>query len=232
MVSERIFDLQLAPAPIYNMQDIGLNIFSGILANLYSRLRRHPSYTVDKLNRCIACSKKLSRKKCRTQHLDPEKGSPASSPESSEVNGSAFIPKRHENRVGYGLASAAMLPAILLVLTHVHLAGLPPSPGPLARWLDWTDRPTKYSVQVPSGLASGGSLIAGVTSADWIVSDEVGETAIEDISAASGIAFNVMASTVQVAVSISIGLALSALIVYPMEWRRKKQPRKIGVSSL
>lgn len=88
-----------------------------------------------------------------------------------------------------------------------------------------------HSVQVPGGIAASGSLLAGVTSADWIVSDEVGETAFEDVTAAANVALNVTLAVVQVSVSIAVGLSLSALIVYPMEWRRR-QPRKTGVSSL
>lgn len=86
------------------------------------------------------------------------------------------------------------------------------------------------SVQVPSGIAVGGSLVSGVTSADWIVSDEVGESAIVDISAAAGVALNVTISVIQVAISIAVELSLAALIVYPLEWKKKQ--RKTDVSSL
>lgn len=85
------------------------------------------------------------------------------------------------------------------------------------------------SVQVPSGIAVGGSLISGVTSADWILSDDVGETDIEDLNAASGIALTVTVAVIQVAISISMGLSLGAFLVYPMEWTRK---RKTGLSAL
>lgn len=94
-------------------------------------------------------------------------------------------------------------------------------------WVANAGVPT-YSVQVPSGLAVGGSLLSGVTSADWIVSDDVGETAFEDINAASGVAFNVTISVVQVAISVSVGLSLAALIVYPFEWKKQ---RKTGFNS-
>lgn len=89
-------------------------------------------------------------------------------------------------RVGYGLAAAAMLPAIF--------------------------------VQVPSGLASGGSLVAGVTSANAITGNKTAEsTSGTDISSN---AFTVLESVIQVAISISVGLSLAALLVYPFGKRR------------
>lgn len=89
-------------------------------------------------------------------------------------------------RIGYGLAAAAMLPAIF--------------------------------VQVPSGLASGGSLVAGVTSANAITGNKTAEsTSGSDISSS---AFTVLESVIQVAISISVGLSLAALLVYPFGKRR------------
>lgn len=61
------------------------------------------------------------------------------------------------------------------------------------------------------------------------MSEEVGQTALEDISAASGVAFNVTISVIQVAISISVGLSLASLIVYPLEWTKQLQ---IGYSAL
>lgn len=89
-------------------------------------------------------------------------------------------------RVGYGLAAAAMLPAIF--------------------------------VQVPSGIASGGSLVAGVNSANAITGNKSAESSTgSDISSS---AFTVLESVIQVAISISVGLSLAALIVYPLGKRR------------
>lgn len=89
-------------------------------------------------------------------------------------------------RIGYGLAAAAMLPAIF--------------------------------VQVPSGLASGGSLVAGVTSANAITGNKTAEsTSGSDISSS---AFTVLESVIQVAISISVGLSLAALLIYPFGKRR------------
>lgn len=89
-------------------------------------------------------------------------------------------------RVGYGLAAAAMLPAIF--------------------------------VQVPSGLASGGSLVAGIISANAITGNKTAEASgTSDLSTG---AFSVLGSVIQVAISISVGLSLAALLVYPFGKRR------------
>lgn len=90
-------------------------------------------------------------------------------------------------RVGYGLAAAAMLPAIF--------------------------------VQVPSGLASGGSLVAGVISANAITGNKTAEASSTSSDISSG-AFSVLGSVIQVAISISVGLSLAALLVYPFGKRR------------
>ncbi|KAK3192366.1 hypothetical protein K4F52_001579 [Lecanicillium sp. MT-2017a] len=98
--------------------------------------------------------------------------------------------KKKRRSVGYSLAAAAMLPAIF--------------------------------VQVPSGLAAGGSLLAGITSANQITSN--GTKVVADgpktMGNLDGTAFNVLFLVVQVAISISVGLFMSALIVYPLGKRR------------
>jgi uncharacterized membrane protein YjjP (DUF1212 family) len=96
-------------------------------------------------------------------------------------------------RVGYGMAAAAMLPAIF--------------------------------VQVPSGLAVSGSLVSGITSADQIVSNATGTTVVSsgsDTSSLNTSAFNVGYSVIQVAIGITVGLFLSALIVYPFGKKRSR----------
>lgn len=107
---------------------------------------------------------------------------------------------RHARRIGYGLAAAAMLPAIF--------------------------------VQVPSGLAASGSLLSGVTSADQItrnetilsngtvVSGTLSTTTLTESGDLNNSAFNVLFSVIQVAINISVGLSLSALLVYPFGKRR------------
>ncbi|KAI9158154.1 hypothetical protein HJFPF1_06144 [Paramyrothecium foliicola] len=73
-------------------------------------------------------------------------------------------------------------------------------------------------VQVPSGIAAGGSLLAGVTSADKITNSTIANA--NNIGRLDGTAFNVLFSVIQVAVGISVGLFMSALIVYPLGKRR------------
>ncbi|CEI68403.1 Uncharacterized UPF0442 protein C7D4.12c [Fusarium venenatum] len=76
-------------------------------------------------------------------------------------------------------------------------------------------------VQVPSGLAAGGSLLAGVAMADEITKN--GTKVASDINTMGnleGTAFNVLFKVIQVAIGISVGLFMSALIVYPLGKRR------------
>jgi uncharacterized membrane protein YjjP (DUF1212 family) len=73
-------------------------------------------------------------------------------------------------------------------------------------------------VQVPSGIAAGGSLLAGITSADQITNSTVANAG--NLGKLDGTAFNVLFSVVQVAIGISVGLFMSALIVYPLGKRR------------
>lgn len=78
-------------------------------------------------------------------------------------------------------------------------------------------------------MAVGGSLLAGVKSADWIISEEVGESSVEDLTASTGIAMNVTTQVIQVAISISVGLSITALLVnLPLDHLRK---RKAGISA-
>ncbi|OBT54399.1 hypothetical protein VE04_10327 [Pseudogymnoascus sp. 24MN13] len=128
------------------------------------------------------------------------------------------------SRLRHGVAAAALLPAIF--------------------------------VQVPSGLAASGSLLAGLTSADGITNttnktipvskflqllpadyraangDGGGKTTIsfligtgsalvgQEKTELNSIVFNVGYSMIQVAIGITVGLFLSALIVYPFGKRR------------
>ena len=89
-------------------------------------------------------------------------------------------------------------------------------------------------VQVPSGLAASGSLVSGVTSANQITHSKVngtlanGTTTVTNGTQAGGVGgvdinstvFNVGYSMIQVAIGITVGLFLSALVVYPMGKRR------------
>ncbi len=102
------------------------------------------------------------------------------------------------SRLRHGLAAAALLPAIY--------------------------------VQVPSGLAASGSLVSGITSANQITRQNVngtvanGTTTISSATSQStdvnSMIFNVGYSMIQVAIGITVGLFLSALVVYPFGKRR------------
>ncbi|KAG8424538.1 hypothetical protein J3458_001319 [Metarhizium acridum] len=114
-------------------------------------------------------------------------------PSMSDPESSAASQKkqwRQPRKVGYSLAAAAMLPAIF--------------------------------VQVPSGLAAGGSLLAGITSANQLTGNSTStvDTSAKTIGNLDGTAFNVLFSVIQVAIGISVGLFMSALIVYPLGKRR------------
>lgn len=99
------------------------------------------------------------------------------------------------SRVQHGVAAAALLPAIF--------------------------------VQVPSGLAASGSLVSGVTSANQITNSTGGDgiTMVSNGTQAASasvnsMVFNVGYSMIQVAIGITVGLFLSALVVYPLGKRR------------
>ena len=87
-------------------------------------------------------------------------------------------------------------------------------------------------VQVPSGLAASGSLVSGVRSANEILNITNGagagagagvKTTLSsgtDSSSVNSVVFNVGYSVIQVAIGITVGLFLSALLVYPLGKRR------------
>lgn len=93
-------------------------------------------------------------------------------------------------------------------------------------------------MQVPSGLAASGSLVSGVTSANQITNQTMvvngtrvpsnatgaGTTTVSNVTSGyadvNGMVFNVGYSMIQVAIGITVGLFLSALVVYPMGKRR------------
>lgn len=81
-------------------------------------------------------------------------------------------------------------------------------------------------VQVPSGLSVQGSLVSGLTSADQIVRNSTGNATtissadVGSSSTINSIALDVGFSVVQIAIGITVGLFLAALIVYPLGKRR------------
>jgi len=198
----------------------------GVLANLYSRLGRYvKNYMLDVWEGQIEPRMQRLLKKRRPYYFNESSEDIAKGVnESSEGEFAQTRTKENEDdddddedpelglgkeakrpitarvrQIGFGLAAAAMLPAIF--------------------------------VQVPSGLAVSGSLLSGVTEADQIVRNETalanGTSVMTTLSERgtggtnlNNTAFNVLFSVIQVAISVSVGLSLSALIVYPFGKRR------------
>jgi uncharacterized membrane protein YjjB (DUF3815 family) len=72
-------------------------------------------------------------------------------------------------------------------------------------------------VQVPSGLAASGSLISGIDSANSLTTNT---TTSSTTSGLDTTLFSVGFSMIQVSIGITVGLFLSALVVYPFGKRR------------
>ncbi|KAI1121684.1 hypothetical protein F5Y10DRAFT_96325 [Nemania abortiva] len=97
------------------------------------------------------------------------------------------------SRLKHGVAAAALLPAIF--------------------------------VQVPSGLAATGSLLSGLNAANQINNnsqpvDGTPSVPVDGSSNVSDVLYNVAGSMIQIAIGITLGLFLSALIIYPLGKRR------------
>ncbi|KAF1832835.1 DUF1212-domain-containing protein [Decorospora gaudefroyi] len=177
----------------------------GIAANAHARFGRHiENWGLDLYeNRMRPHLVKLRKRWQRRRH-GPLHGVPkierseydpthnGSRPTSRASSISDFTP--HTRKIGYGLAAAAMLPAIF--------------------------------VQVPSGLSVQGSLVSGLTSADQIVRNSTGNATtlstadVGTSTSLNSIALDVGFSVVQIAIGITVGLFLAALIVYPLGKRR------------
>lgn len=167
----------------------------GVLANLYSRVGgRVENACLDFLEAKVLPIWSGTRK--RIFGWQDRKSAPTTVEEGKsaepELSG-GFVPKAR--RVGYSLAAAAMLPAIF--------------------------------VQVPSGLAVGGSLVSGVASANQITGHAMngsevmsGPAIAAHYGALNSVVFNVAYSVIQVAIGITVGLFLSAIVVYPVGKRR------------
>ncbi len=184
----------------------------GVLANLYSRVGRYvQNYILDVWERHIQPRfHRLTRRGKAKRGFYYDSPTAALSADSVQKDLEMGMSRESETtpilkrarQIGYGLAAAAMLPGIF--------------------------------VQVPSGLAVGGSLLSGVTNADQITRNETllsngtvingtfSSTTTTSSTAAdlNSTAFNVLFSVIQVAIGISVGLSLSALIVYPFGKRR------------
>ena len=74
--------------------------------------------------------------------------------------------------------------------------------------------------QVPGGLASSGSLVAGVVSANQISGNSGASAQNGSSNGPDGTIFTVGYSMVQVAIGLSVGLYLSAFVVYPYGKRK------------
>ncbi|KAI5309591.1 hypothetical protein KEM55_002875 [Ascosphaera atra] len=100
------------------------------------------------------------------------------------------------SRLAHGVAAAAILPAIF--------------------------------VQVPSGLAATGSLLSGITIADELTHNHTGTDStgmtFGEFSGSSrvygNVVFDLSYGMIQVAIGITVGLFLAALVVYPFGKRR------------
>ncbi|KAI9823711.1 MAG: hypothetical protein M1832_002268 [Thelocarpon impressellum] len=103
------------------------------------------------------------------------------------------------SRVQHGVAAAAIFPAIFVL--------------------------------VPSSLAASGSLVSGIMSADQLTNgtdafnvtgsgNATTVTGGNDPSQLNTVVFNVGASMIQIAIGITVGLFLSAVLVYPLGKRR------------
>jgi uncharacterized membrane protein YjjP (DUF1212 family) len=166
----------------------------GILANLYARLGQRVDNSFMKLWKAWGpklCSLYL---RARTKVRDvenPTHRNKSYTNDSGNGNEEKEAKPGYKEKVGYGMAAAAMLPAIF--------------------------------VQVPSGLAVSGSLVAGITSANQILKNATGTTTVSsgsDTSSLNTAAFNVGYSVIQVAIGITVGLFLSAIVVYPFGKKR------------
>ncbi|KAF2222025.1 hypothetical protein BDZ85DRAFT_201001, partial [Elsinoe ampelina] len=181
----------------------------GVLANLYSRIGKrtenllldiwddHLLPRIDRLRIRFASTPQRAFYKQAHHASDAQLEAGQLADEEEKSAARAFTQdiaaKKRQRKVGYGLAAAAMLPAIF--------------------------------VQVPSGLAVSGSLVAGLASADQINSDATGGTggSVAEGGAVVGlnsVAFNVSYSVIQVAIGITVGLFLAAVVVYPSGKRR------------
>ncbi|KAF1925942.1 DUF1212-domain-containing protein [Didymella exigua CBS 183.55] len=178
----------------------------GIAANVHARFGRHvENWSLDTWENKMRPHVMALRKKYLRGRHGAVKGLALPKVERSEYSAaqndsathsrassvSDFVP--HTRKIGYGLAAAAMLPAIF--------------------------------VQVPSGLSVQGSLVSGLSSADQITRNTTSAATVSaaDVTSTStlnSIALNVGFSVVQIAIGITVGLFLAALIVYPLGKRR------------
>ena len=176
----------------------------GVLANFYSRLGRYvENWCLDvwELHLQPQFQRVERLFQSRSHRDDIEFGNSAAAAPGGETTQSdtEAPPKQrilsHARKIGYGMSAAAMLPAIF--------------------------------VQVPGGLAVSGSLLNGIDQADLLTHNQTilanGTIVTTTMAASSDLnstAFNVLESVIQIAISISVGISLSALLVYPLGKRK------------
>ncbi|WPH02553.1 Hypothetical protein R9X50_00541800 [Acrodontium crateriforme] len=174
----------------------------GVMANLYSRVGARWENTALDIweDRIRPRWKEFRRRVLHMKGKAKQKVAAVSMKEVEEARStsvahdgeSVFV--RSTRRVGYGLAAAAMLPAIF--------------------------------VQVPSGLSVNGSLVSGIASADQIAGNAtngttvVNATTLASKEAINSVALTVGYSVIQVAIGITVGLFLAAIVVYPFGKKR------------
>ncbi|KAF2279768.1 DUF1212-domain-containing protein [Westerdykella ornata] len=82
-------------------------------------------------------------------------------------------------------------------------------------------------VQVPSGLSVSGSLVSGIISADQMTRNATGSTIVSGADAetplVNNVALKVGFSVIQVAIGITVGLFVAALVTNPFGRRRRKR---------
>jgi uncharacterized membrane protein YjjP (DUF1212 family) len=176
----------------------------GVSANIHARFGRHiENWGLDRYETTIRPRwMRLRKRWMRRSHgpkntqswfhsaREEEEQHKSEDSRASSLNSEPYVARARQ--IGFGLAAAAMLPAIF--------------------------------VQVPSGLSVSGSLVGGITSADQITRNATGITTVTGSDANSAginsVALQVGFSVIQVAIGITVGLFLAALLVYPLGKRR------------
>ncbi|KAI1175786.1 hypothetical protein F4777DRAFT_295875 [Nemania sp. FL0916] len=75
-------------------------------------------------------------------------------------------------------------------------------------------------IQVPGSIASTNAITSGLVTAANLTSSKSSPTSATDTSQINASVFNVAASMIQIAIGITVGLLMSALVVYPTGKRR------------
>ncbi|KAF2157387.1 DUF1212-domain-containing protein [Myriangium duriaei CBS 260.36] len=167
----------------------------GVMANLYSRVgKRCESWCLDqwedRIQPRVGAVLGKITKRAPGVRLRSLANLEAGQASSAETEKARLQARKGSRHVGYGLAAAAMLPGIF--------------------------------VQVPSGLAASGSLVSGLATANQINSKTNSTTGstTQMTSSLDSLAFGVSISVVQIAIGITVGLFLAAIVVYPSGKRR------------